>query len=286
MEAFLDWLHASAAGRRLRPLLTRSRALHAAVGALAGSRASAPLVPWLVSRYGIDLSDAVIPPGGFPTLNALFTRALAPGARPIDPDPDALVSPADARLLVTAPVGGGTRLVVKGVAFDLATLVADAALARTLAGGSAAIFRLYVADCHRLVFPCAGVPSAPRLVPGGYGSVSPRPGNEAPFYVLNRRTVTTLEAERFGRLVLVDVGGFLVGSIRHLATPGVAVAKGAPRSAFAFGGSTLVLLAGPGVLRFDPAVVAASARGAETAVRIGRAIAWATAPVTPALSPR
>ena len=105
-------------------------------------------------------------------------------------------------------------------------------------------------------------------------SVSPRPGNEVPFYVLNRRTVTTLDTERFGRLVVVDVGGFLVGTIQHLAAPGVRVAKGAPRSLFKFGGSTLVLLAGPGALRFDPALVAASARGEETPVRIGHAIAW------------
>ena len=64
------------------PLDRAARALHAAVGVLAGTRASAPLVPWLVRRYRIDLSDAAIPPSGFPTVNALFTRTLAPGARP------------------------------------------------------------------------------------------------------------------------------------------------------------------------------------------------------------
>lgn len=272
MERVFDWLYGSAIGRRLRPLLTGSRLLHAVVGRFADSRPSRLLVPWMVRRYGIDLSEAVVPPGGWPTLNALFTRELIPGARPIDPDPSTLVSPADARLLVTGPIDGGLRIGVKGVCFSVRDLVADAALARGLAGGTVAIFRLYAADCHRLFFPCPGLPSRPRLVRGGYESVSPRPGNDVPFYVLNRRTVTTLETGRFARLVLVDVGGFLVGSIRHLLQTGVRVEKGAPRSLFRFGGSTLVLLVPEGAIEWERGILAASARGEETPVRIGQAI--------------
>ena len=272
MERFFDWLYGSAIGRRVRPLFTGSRLLHAAVGGFAASRISRPLVPWMVRRYGMDLTEAVVPPGGFPTLDALFTRALAAGARPVDPDPSTLVSPADARLLVAGPIDAALRIGVKGISFSVRDLVADAALARGLGGGTAAIFRLYAADCHRLHFPCAGIPSSPRLVPGRYESVSPRPGNDVPFYVLNRRTVSTLETGRFARLVFVDVGGFLVGSIRHLYTPGVRVGKGAPRSLFRFGGSTLVLLAPEGAIEWDRGIIAASARGEETAVRIGQAI--------------
>jgi len=272
LERLLDWLYGSAIGRRLRPLLTRSRLLHLAVGGFADSRLSRPLVPWMVRRYGIDLSESVVPPGGFPTLNALFTRELAAGARPIDPDPAALASPADARLHVTGPIDEALRVGVKGVSFSVRELVADAALARGVAGGTVAVFRLYAADCHRLFFPCSGTPSAPRLVPGGYESVSPRPGNDLPFYVLNRRTVTALDTVRFGRLLLVDVGGFLVGSIRHLAAACLRVEKGAPRSLFRFGGSTLVLLAPAGAVDWDPAILASSARGDEAPVRIGQAI--------------
>jgi len=272
VERFFDWLYGSPLGRRIRPLLTRSRLLHAAVGAFADSRLSRPLVPWMVRRYGIDLAEASVPPGGFASLNALFTRELAAGARPIDPDPTRLASPADARLLLVGPIDVDLRVSVKGVAFHVRDLVADAQVARGLVGGTAAVFRLYAADCHRLHFPAAGLPSAPRLVPGRYESVSPRPGNDVPFYVLNRRTVTTLDTGRFSRLVLVDVGGLLVGSIRHLAAPGVPVRKGEPRSLFRFGGSTLVLLAAEGAVEWEPALVAASARGEETPVRIGQTI--------------
>jgi len=273
-EAFLDWLHASPLGRRLRALLSRSRLLHRAVALAADSRLSARLVPWALRRYGIDLSEAEVPPGGFRTFNEFFTRALRPGARPIDPDPACLVSPADGHLLVRAPLDDEVRLPVKGASASLAAILADAELAAAYRGGAAAVLRLYVPDCHRLVFPCAGTPSAPRLVEGGYHAVSPRPGNDVPFLAMNRRTVTLLETGPFGRLALVDVGGFLVGSIRHLHPPGRPAAKGAPRSLFRFGGSTLVLLAAPGRVRFRDDLLAAGARGEEVRVRIGEALGW------------
>jgi phosphatidylserine decarboxylase len=277
MERFLDWLHGSPLGRRLRPLLTSSRLLHAAVERLADAPASARLVPWAVRSWGIDLAEAEVPPGGFPTLNALFTRTLRPEARPVDRDPAVLVSPADARLLAVSPLDAAGRLEVKGVGYDAAGLLADADLARGYAGGAALVFRLYLADVHRLAFPCDGVVSAPRLVPGGFESVSPRPGHREPVLQRNRRTVTTLDTGRFGRLALVDVGGFLVASIRHLAPAGARVAKGEERSLFRLGGSTLVLLAPPGTLAVAPAILAASARGEETPVRLGAAVARAPA---------
>lgn len=275
VEALLDWLHASAAGRRVRAAVSRSRLLHRAVEVAADSRLSARLVPWAARRYGIDLAEAEVPPGGFETFNAFFTRALRPGARPVDADPAALVSPGDGHLLLVAPLGDDVRLVVKGVAAPLAAVLGDAALAAEYRGGAAAILRLYVPDCHRLIFPCAGVPSAPRLVAGGYHAVSPRRGNDVPFLALNRRAVSVLETERFGRLALVDVGGFLVASIRHLYAPGAPVDKGAARSLFRFGGSTLVLVAPPGRVRFRADLAAAGARGDETPVRMGEAIGWA-----------
>src|SRR5262245_36158523 len=48
-----------------------------------------------VRAYRVDLSDCEIPAGGFASFNEFFTRPLRAGARPVDPDPGALVSPAD-----------------------------------------------------------------------------------------------------------------------------------------------------------------------------------------------
>jgi phosphatidylserine decarboxylase len=272
LEGFLDWLEGSPTGRRLRGTLARSRALHAAVGALADSRASAALVPWAARRLGIDLAEADVPAGGFPCFNAFFARALRPGARPVDPDPGALVSPADGHACALSPLTPGARLPVKGASATVAELLLDEALARTFDGGAAALFRLYLPDCHRTHFPCAGSPGPPRLVLGAHHAVTPRPGNDVPWLARNVRAVTLVETARFGRLALVDVGGFLVGSIRHLAVPGQPAARGDVRAAFALGGSAVVLLVPPGTVRLRADLLAAGARGEEVRVRIGEAI--------------
>jgi phosphatidylserine decarboxylase len=279
LEAALDWLQANRAGRGLRGAFARSRALHAAVGALADTRASAALVPWAARRFGIDLSEAEIPPGGFESFNAFFARQLRPGARPVDPDPAALVSPADGHAAALSPLGPGDRLPVKGASATAGELLLDASLARSLEGGAAAIFRLYLPDCHRTHFPCDGTPGAPRPVVGAHHAMTPRPGNDVPWLARNARSVTLLETARFGRLALVDVGGFLVGSIRHLAPPGRPARKGDVRAAFVLGGSAVVLLAPPGTVRFRDDLLAAGAAGEEVRIRIGEAIGRAaTAP--------
>jgi len=275
LEALLGALHGTAPGRLVRGALARSRFLHAAVGALADARGSAALVPWAVRSFGVDLGEAEVPAGGFPTFNAFFARALRPGARPIDPDPAALVSPADGQACARAPLGEDDRLPVKGSAASLAELLADAELARAYRGGAAALFRLYLPDCHRTHFPCDGLPAPPRRVAGEHHAMTPRPGNDVPWLARNARSVTLLETPRFGRVALVDVGGFLVGSIRPLAPPGAPARKGDVRSAFALGGSAVVVLVPPGRVRLRADLLAAGAAGAELRVRIGEAVGWA-----------
>ena len=57
------------------------------------------LIDTVTRKFGVDLDEAAhSDPGAYPTFNAFFTRALKPGARVPDPDPDALVMPADGRI--------------------------------------------------------------------------------------------------------------------------------------------------------------------------------------------
>jgi phosphatidylserine decarboxylase len=47
------------------------------------------LIDTVVRRFGVDLSEAAEPdPTAYPTFNAFFTRALRPGGRATDPDPN------------------------------------------------------------------------------------------------------------------------------------------------------------------------------------------------------
>ncbi|MBI4862742.1 MAG: phosphatidylserine decarboxylase [Candidatus Riflebacteria bacterium] len=267
------WLYRSSIGRVLGRFLFRSRRLHGLVERLADLSWSRWLVPWFVRSARVNVAECERPPGTWRTLNELFTRRLAPGSRPIDPDPAALVAPGDGKLTVTPRLDRAATLCVKSCTVPLAELADDQELPARFAGGSAAVLRLYLGDYHRLHFPADGVPSRPRPVPGHYYSVTPFPGNDANYPLVNSRTVTRFATDRFGELCLVDVGGFLVAGIHATFVPGERVVKGQEKSFFAFGGSTLVILAEPGRLHWDKDLVEASAAGLEVAVKMGTRVA-------------
>ena len=64
-----------------------------------GGAATTAVIRWFVRRYGVDMDEAAEPdPARYATFNAFFTRALAPGARPLADDPRAFLSPADGTL--------------------------------------------------------------------------------------------------------------------------------------------------------------------------------------------
>ena len=51
-----------------------------------------------VRAYGVDLAEAAEPLEAFATFNEFFTRRLREGARVVDPEPGAVVSPSDSRV--------------------------------------------------------------------------------------------------------------------------------------------------------------------------------------------
>ena len=57
-----------------------------------------PLIHAYARAYGVDLSEAALPPSDYPSFNAFFTRRLRPGVRPIDASPGVVVAPCDSRL--------------------------------------------------------------------------------------------------------------------------------------------------------------------------------------------
>ena len=74
----------------------------------------------------LDLSDAR--QQSFKSLHACFTRALRPGARPVDGDARVLTSPCDAIVGACGAVDGVDVLQAKGFPYSLHDLLADPAL--------------------------------------------------------------------------------------------------------------------------------------------------------------
>lgn len=59
----------------------------------------------------------------YPNLASFFYRTLKPGVRPLDPNPDALLSPADGRVIQFGSIENGEVEQVKGVTYSLDALL-------------------------------------------------------------------------------------------------------------------------------------------------------------------
>jgi phosphatidylserine decarboxylase len=256
------------AALRLLPRNAMSRA----AGRFAALRLPGPLVRAEIAAFAraarVDLGEVRDPLGSFESLQSFFTRALREGARPIDPAPDALVSPCDGAWGESGRIESGRLLQVKGRPYSLAELLASRADAEAFEGGVFATFYLAPRDYHRFHAPCDASLERARHVPGTLWPVN-RIGLDGvdSLFAQNERIAVTMRAARSGALLcLVAVGATMVGKVRlrfdSLQTnvpgaageehryDGLALAKGEEWGHFEFG-STIVLAARAGALALD-----------------------------------
>lgn len=164
--------------------------------------------------YDIDLSDYEIPRDGFSSFDAFFTRKLKPGARPIEADPDVLVSPADGRVEDLGPIERGSTFLVKGRPYSVVELLGDEQATAEYEGGSFAIVYLSPRDYHRVHAPVTGPVTAVRHVPGTLYPVNAIGLSHVPnLFARNERVVVHQRSERHGRIASIMVGAIGVGRI-------------------------------------------------------------------------
>lgn len=200
------------------------------------------LVEAWIRAYDVDMSVAEVPPGGFTTFDAFFTRRLRPGARPIDHDPEVLVSPADSVLKGYGVIDPRGRIPeIKGRSYGLGELVGGVIPVEPFVGGSYGVFYLSPRDYHRVHAPGEGaVATVARLDGRRYPVNDLGVRRVEGLFVKNRRLVFVLDRED-GPLVLVMVGATNVGRISASVQTGDHVEKGQELGIFHLG-STVVLL--------------------------------------------
>lgn len=262
----LEFLYDTAPGRFLLRGLVRPGVSRLA-GRLLSTRLSALAVRPFVRRHSIDMTQC--PRTAFASFNDFFTRTLSPGARPVDPDPAAFVSPCDSKLTVW-PVTPGGCFPVKGAEYTLPRLLADEALARRFQGGLVWLFRLSPEDYHRYIWTADGTPGPAVTVPGVLHTVRPLDRGQRPVYHENAREYRLLDTPS-GPLLVMEVGALFVGKIENRPVTGPVV-RGQEKGNFAFGGSTIILITPKGSAAPDPVIAAASEAGTETPVRQGRRV--------------
>lgn len=174
-----------------------------------------PFVHGFARYYDVDMTEAARGAlDDYATFNEFFTRALRPDARPLDPDPAALLSPADGTISQAGRIDGDRLLQAKGTSYRLDSLTGGSQVgARDFHGGSFATVYLAPRDYHRVHLPVTGTLTATTAIPGALFSVNARTeAAVADLFCRNERLVCRFETAHGGMLVVL-VGALIVASI-------------------------------------------------------------------------
>ncbi|MEP2775290.1 MAG: phosphatidylserine decarboxylase [Luteolibacter sp.] len=271
-EGSLRWVYGNPLGKLSLHALVKRAGFSKWYGKRMSTPQSAARVEPFIKQYGLDPADFAEPPSSFRSFNEFFYRKLKPEARPIADAP--IVFPADGRHLGFPDISAISSFFVKGQTFDLPALLGNAELAQKYAKGSLVLSRLCPVDYHRYHFPAAGIPSDTKTLPGPLFSVSPIALAQNLAYLwTNKRTLTRLETEDYGTILIMEIGATCVGSIHQTYTPGQPVAKGAEKGYFAFGGSSTITIFEPGKVTLAADLLENSAKQIELYARIGSEMA-------------
>lgn len=217
------------------------------------------------------MGEVLLPTEAFKTFNEFFYRKLKPDARPCSApeNPHIIVSPADCRSVVFNRMEDAQRIWVKGREFSIERLLGKAYPqdAKRYQHGALGIFRLAPQDYHRFHIPVDGIMGEPKLIDGEYYTVNPMAIRSAlDVYGENIRVVVPIDSECHGRVMVVCVGAMMVGSTVITRKSGERVRRAEELGYFKFGGSTLLVLFEPGVMKFDDDLVDNSNGALETLV--------------------
>ncbi|KAH6648995.1 phosphatidylserine decarboxylase proenzyme [Truncatella angustata] len=92
------------------------------------------LYSWI---FGVNLDEVSEPDlHMYPNLASFFYRTLKPGVRPLDPNPNALLSPADGRILSYGQIEGGDIEQIKGMTYSIDALLGKTTPTPSIAGYS------------------------------------------------------------------------------------------------------------------------------------------------------
>lgn len=194
-------------------------------------------------KYAIDLSLFEKDPCEYKCFNDFFCRKFKPNLRPICSEKNTVCFPADGRHFGFQNIDETQSFELKGKKFNLEKLLKDKFLVKQFYGGTCIISRLAPTDYHRFHFPCDGIPQASYCINGALFSVNPI-ALKKNFRILgeNKRWLTHFYSEKFGHIVIIEIGATCVGSVIQTYVAGNPVKKGEEKGYFSLGGSTVVTL--------------------------------------------
>ena len=151
----------------------------------------------------------------FKSLHDCFTRELKPGARPIDPRPEVLVSPCDGIVGACGPIDGMKVIQAKGFPYTLNDLLGDRQWVDRYRDGSYATIRITSSMYHRFHAPESGVVRRVNYISGDTWNVNPIALKRVErLFCRNERAAIEMVLEDGTRVTLVAVAAILVAGIR------------------------------------------------------------------------
>lgn len=218
---------------------------------------------------GVDLGECLDPPRKLDTARKVFERKIRYWQyRPMPEEPQAVVSPADARVIVGS-LEENSSLNIKDKFFTYEELLGEN---RTdwltiFHGGDFALFRLTPDKYHYNHVPVAGKVVDFYQIDGCFHSCNPHAiVSEATPYSKNRRVITIIDTDvdggsQVGKVAMIEVVALMIGDIIQCYSSvaydnpqpvktGLFLAKGCPKSLYRPGSSTDLLLFEKGRVKF------------------------------------
>lgn len=220
-------------------------------------------INWFVKRYNVDMSLAQEPnPLAYACFNDFFTRALKAGVRPMCPESQAVVCPADGAISQLGKIEQGRIFQAKGQDYTVVELLGgDEVLANEFAGGEFATVYLSPRDYHRVHMPFGGKLRSMVSIPGDLFSVNTVTAENVPrLFSRNERVAAIFDTE-VGPMAVVLVGAMIVAGIETVwegeeapmgsretkttqyANQSVVLERGAEMGRFKLGSTAIVLFA-------------------------------------------
>ncbi len=169
------------------------------------------LIRWYSGKFGV-IDEYVTPEKGFGSVNEFFTRELKPGSRPVDPSPDAVVSPVDARVDQYGKIDGATLIQAKGIRYTLDALIPSKESEKFRDGDFMTLY-LSPGDYHRIHSPVQGTITGFYAIPGALFTVQEYMvrGLEG-LFCKNERLITYIDSE-VGPVAVCKIGAMNVGKM-------------------------------------------------------------------------
>lgn len=258
-------------GRAILNSIVKKKPLTKVMGKFANTRASKLLIPRLKKSYKIDLTNFIVPKGGFKTLNEFFTREYKTEFMTFPSDLKVLAAPAEGYLSIQNNIKSEEVVQAKGCSYSLSELIGESA--KKYDGGVLVKLRLTPKEYHHFLYLDNGKITGFKDIAGYYYTSDHCGLNKIKnLYSKSHRHVTKIKTKNFGEIIYVEIGATFVGTIVQNNVVGDVVRRGDKKGCFKFGGSTAVILFAKNKVKFSSEILKKMHTHQEVYVTLGQVV--------------